>query len=479
VDGQKFDTQCPALKVGSVPNKDDFTDVAEFQERDGSGNLFFYGGAIRLVANGNASGDVEFNQAAGNGTTSAGCRTANDRLIAYDFENGGTSLNFHVLTWIDPTNLTAGGNNGICLVKTDSPTPTGCWGANVLTVSPSLFDGQANQTAIAAADNGISGAALVAQRFSEFGINLTQALGGGPLPCFPQQVWESRSSTSFTSNPQDIEFAHLSTCGSITIIKHTNPRGLNQDFSYTTTGGLSPASFTLNDNGNSGGGDSTGNTQSYPSQAAGTYTVTEGADPAGFAFANVSCTGGTTSISGKTVTINLAANDNVVCTYVNNQQLGAIKIFKTAKNKNLGSGDQPQANVSFTITGPNSYSNTVSTGSDGTACVDHLVFGSYTVTETVPSNYAADSTNPQTTTVGTNTTCSGSPNTLSFKNTPLSTITLGFHSLAGAGVTSATVQCTGEGSAANLPEGDATKTLGNGTSTLRPGTYTCTVVIDP
>lgn len=246
VNGQKFDTQCPALNTGNSPPKDDFTNIAEYDELAGNGDLFFYGAAIRSTANGNTSGDVEFNQVAGNGTTSAGCRTPGDRLVAYDYLNGGTSLDFHVLTWIDSSHSTLGGNSGKCLVKTDSMP---CWGANVITPDGSLFDGQANQGAIPANQNGMNHAALVAQQFAEFGVNLTQALGGGPLPCFPQQVWESRSSgSSFTSNPEDIEFAHVSTCGSITIIKNTDPRHVNQNFGFTASGGsISPSAFKLND----------------------------------------------------------------------------------------------------------------------------------------------------------------------------------------------------------------------------------------
>jgi hypothetical protein len=472
VNGQKFDTKCPQLKPGSVPNKDDFTHVAEFQEFDSSGNLFFYGGAIRQTANGNASGDVEFNQAKGDGTTTAGCRTAGDRLIAYDFLNGGTTLDFHALTWIDSTNPTVGGNIGTCLVKTDSMP---CWGANSIDVAPGEFDGEANQSAIAATDNGISGQALALQQFSEFGINLTQALGGGKLPCFPQQVWESRSSgSSFTSNPEDIEFVNLSTCGNITIIKHTAPRGLDQSFNYSTTGGLSPSSFSLNDKGNSTG-DSAGNTQQYQQQATGTYTVTEGSDPTGFAFDHVSCTGGTTSVSGRTVTINLAANDNVVCTYVNNQQLGAIKVTKTSIKGTALAG------AKFSVTGPNNFSTTLTSGADGTACVDHLPYGDYSVTETAaPSGYSIDDSSTHTATVGTNTTCAGTPSvSLPFTDTPLTDISAHAKSEATGG-TQSQITCkdangnTVASSGANMSDpADASK---NG---VTPGTYTCVIVVDP
>jgi uncharacterized surface anchored protein len=164
---------------------------------------------------------------------------------------------------------------------------------------------------------------------------------------------------------------------------------------------------------------------------------------------------------------------------VNNQQLGAIKITKTSSK-----GTHPGlAGAKFAISSGGSPINgsPFTTGADGTVCVDHLPFGTYSVQETAPpTGYKIDDTSAHSVTVNANSTCGdGHEATFAATDTPLSTITIGFHSLAGPGVTSATVQCTGESSAANLPEGDATKTLGNGTSTLTPGTYSCTVVIDP
>lgn len=507
VNGQKFDTQCPALQTGSVPNKDDFTNVAEFQETDASGNLFFYGGAIRQTANGNASGDVEFNQNKGDGSTTAGCRTAGDRLLAYDFLNGGTSMTFHVLTWIDSAHSTLGGNSGKCNVKTDSMP---CWGANVVTVATNLFDGEANQAAITAANNGISNAALVADQFSEFGINLTQALGGGALPCFPQQVWESRSSgSSFSSNPEDIEFASLSTCGTVTIIKHTSPRGLNQSFSYSTTGGLTPSTFSLNDNGNSTS-DSTGNTQTYSDVKAGTYTVTEGAEPAAFAFGSISCTNNgvtaqNTAVLGQTVTITLASNDNVICTFVNNQQLGAIKVTKTDTKTpgNALSGavfdicaGTPCVAVGTVETGTGTSSTSVTTGTSGIVCVDNLPFGTYSVTETTaPTGYQLPSTTTQSVTVNTDAACSDSPfagNSATFTDAPLTNLTVSVASQATSPNpgTKSNISCTnGTTGTSNSPQPPdvqghtqfaSSPTLSQtGTSGLTPGTYTCTIIIDP
>jgi hypothetical protein len=100
------------------------------------------------------------------------------------------------------------------------------------------------------------------------------------------------------------------------------------------------------------------------------------------------------------------------------------------------------------------------------------------VDDSTVHSYALNTNNPTCPTSG------GVTTGLTFNDTPLSKIYLGWHSLAGAGVTTATVQCTGEtGTPPAFTDGGATptitKTLGDGSTTLTPGTYTCTVVIDP
>ena len=140
------------------------------------------------------------------------------------------------------------------------------------------------------------------------------------------------------------------------IIKQTDPRGIAQDFSFTSTlagaqisctSDTTPASFTLNDTGNSGktlgstaaAQNSAGNTESCSNVPSGTYTVTEGADPNGFAFDSLTCTdsnGNSTSKSTKTATITVVGGGSTVCLYVNKQQLGAIKVTKTTKKPGLG-----------------------------------------------------------------------------------------------------------------------------------------------
>src|SRR5438309_1290543 len=81
--------------------------------------------------------------------------------------------------------------------------------------------------------------------------------------------------------------------------------------------------FTLNDNGLSGTTDGTGNTQDCTTVPVGTYHVTEGADPAGFALQSLPGNASTRS-SGATevqtpdhANFTIVAGGLVTCTYVN------------------------------------------------------------------------------------------------------------------------------------------------------------------
>jgi uncharacterized surface anchored protein len=138
------------------------------------------------------------------------------------------------------------------------------------------------------------------------------------------------------------------------------------------------------------------------------------------------------------------------------------------------------ANVVFTVKNNTTGASvdTSATDANGVTCLGGLTVGTnYTVTEkSAPTGYDVTQVAPQSITISNDALCSDTtvPDNISFTNTPLSKITVSFNSLAGPGVTSATVQCTGEANAASLPEGSP-KVLNN----LQPGTYTCTVVVDP
>ncbi len=111
------------------------------------------------------------------------------------------------------------------------------------------------------------------------------------------------------------------------------------------------------------------------------------------------------------------------------------------------------------------------------ACFDGLLFGTYTVHETVPAGYHVDANDKQVT-VDNTATCSGSPyvgETVSFHNTPLTDITVSVNSQVDGG-TASTVTCTPAGpSGSSGANGDFSGT----TTDLEPGTYTCTIVVDP
>lgn len=486
--GQKQDAPCPVINANKNPPKDDFTDVASFNETNFDPNsaqfhhTFLDGATIRVAANGNASENVELNKGTNGtcGTTTQLARSAGDKLIAIDYLNGGTNVQFHVLTWV---------TSGTCFVNKDTAP---CWGSTVQTLSANAAEGQVNQSPIAAADNKINNLALVTGQFAEFGVDLTAAgiIPANTCSAFAQTVWESRASgSSFVSSTEDVsvESHPISNCGTITIKKHTDPRGIDQVFSYTSNlpanasaGGVSGidanGNFSLNDAGNTTA-DSAANTVSEQAFA-GTYNVTEGADPASFTFESLTCSGGTTSISGKTATITLAPGDNVTCTYVNKQQQGAIEILKTSSKASA----TPLANATFSITGPNGYSNTVTSGTDGTACVEGLAFGDYSVTETsAPTGYAIDVGTAMDAPVGTSGTCSSPSVTLTFTDTPLTDITATATSEV-AGGTQSTITCTGTSTdgKTTLNASDGPKEAASVSSTgLHPGTYTCTILIDP
>jgi Prealbumin-like fold domain len=542
--GQKMDTVCPDVQAHGNPNKDDFTHIASYSETQSSApfHTFLYGATIRVAANGNASENVEL-KSGKNGQCPNGspllARSAGDKLIAIDYLGGGSNVNFNVLTWIetsngyDPTPNNPGDEiAGTCFVGNNLPP---CWSSTVKALTQNAAEGSTNTATIEAQNNSISGERLIANKFAEFGVDLVAAGIIPPNTCvsFPQTVWESRSAgSSFTSSPKDmsIEDNAISNCGSIKIIKQTNPRGIDQKFSFTSNlpqntdaGGVActvggddgvalNGDFCLNDANNAGktlgstaaAQNSVGNTVTETNLFPGTYTVTEGANPTGFVFDSATCTGGTTSVNGKVVTITLGFNDNVVCVYQNNQQLGAIQVSKESIKASVGALDGAKFRICTNDgpynTGPDNDQNPcvpAKTGSDdlgttnGKACIDGLAFGDYYVSEkSPPLGYAVDDTTVHKVTVDNNAKCSDDPfvgETILFKDTPLTDVTVEAKAQV-ADATASRIQCLDSANAhvGDSPDpddangqqqfADPAKVTATG---LKPGTYTCTVVIDP
>ncbi len=161
---------------------------------------------------------------------------------------------------------------------------------------------------------------------------------------------------------------------------------------------------------------------------------------------------------------------------VNISNCGAIIVTKTAKNHNLGAGQHPLAGATFTVNGVSK-----TTGSNGTACFDGLGLGTaYTVTETAaPAGYAIDTTSKSVTPSAPASCTSGTPNGVTFTDTPLTDLSVSATSEV-LGVTNSTISCVNSSNAdvGNSPQGpgDPVTVTANG---LKPGTYTCTVTIDP
>jgi hypothetical protein len=493
--GTKEDNSAVTVVTGSIPpQKSDLTRFYEASEFANNSN-FLYLAWERTNNLGSANMDFEINQKTQPDLTTSGPktlnRTAGDLLVTFDFTNGGGRPTLGLLRWV------TSGSTSQCFSSNSLP----CWG-NHVTLNGTNSIGAVNNLG-AVTDPFQSGTNNVgALRFGETAINLTAAGVFPPGTCeaFGSAFLKSRSSSSFPAEVKDFVApvpVSISNCGEVTIIKHTDPRGTNQDFSYssnvtgtTTTAGSTPcptgnSAFTLND---AAGTDGSANTQDCFNVPSGSYTVIENGPPPTWALETLTCTpgGSQDGTNPAQANITVTPGSHVTCTYVNKQQLGAIKITKTGKNKAAGSGDQPLSGAKFSITDPNGSSKSVTTGADGTVCVDSLTFGDYTVTETTaPPGYKIDDSTDHTVTVDNNATCADNPyggEAISFTDTPLTDLSV--HAQAQlSGATNTTITCVAgtADSTTNIgdsPQGpsDPVTVTANG---LVPGTYTCTVVVDP
>jgi Prealbumin-like fold domain len=464
--GQKQDTTCPGVSGHKNPAKDDFTDVASFSEvntepgGDFEGDTYLYGATIRFAANGNASENVELKQAAADdlcpGTTLT-VRTTGDKLIAIDYLNGGTNVQFNVLTWI-------GTQTEPCFVGNHTAP---CWGQTVLSLSDADAEGQANQSPITALNNLISGDALVTGQFAEFGINLTEAgiIPGGECETFNQTVWESRASgSSFVSTTKDvaIEDNPISNCASVSV------RKIGSD-GLTQTGVV----FTLY------AGDSTD-----PADAVGTCTVDPNGDclpsftdlnPGDYTLDETTTPAGYTKDPDLPFLFTLAAGETASFEFTNTLQNGAIRISKTAKHADDGSS--PNLVAGFTVTDSGAGTHPVSTNSSGSGCVDGIPPGLATVSETGPPTGYSAGPDVQVTVVA-GTTCANANGVLaSFDNIPLTNITVSVDSQVDGG-TSSTITCGSEPTVTTDADGDGSLTV-NDLEPNAPDGIVCTIVIDP
>ncbi|MCP3939173.1 MAG: hypothetical protein GY708_27810, partial [Actinomycetia bacterium] len=100
--------------------------------------------------------------------------------------------------------------------------------------------------------------------------------------------------------------------GTIEIIKDTVPDSAT-DFAFSTTGGLSPSTFDLDDDADG----TLSNAISFIGVAVGSYTVSESTDSDYITTLHCTDPSGDTATAGSTATIALASGETVTCTFTN------------------------------------------------------------------------------------------------------------------------------------------------------------------
>lgn len=495
--GTKEDDPNVSIVEGSIPpNKNDLTRFyvgSEFA----NGSNYLYLAWERRVNTGSANLDLEINKNKTTGFTQSATgpmtlnRSPGDLLVTYDFGGSGEPK-LGLLIWVTAANGTAKD----CFSENELP----CWGKRVDLSAAGYSEGAVNTKTVEDPIAPDAGRQLTAGLFGEAAINLTKAGVFPPGTCkaFGSAFIKSRSSASFPAEVKDFiapQPVNISNCGEIRIIKQTSPRGVDQAFKFTSTipkestctETKDPSSFTLNDKGNTTS-NSTGNTEKCVDVPSGTYTVTEGADPAGFTFNSYSCKAegsGSSFAKGETekqVSITIAPNGLVTCVYTNDQNQGAIRITKTRKHAASGSGDHPFKGVEFSVN-----KETKSTNEKGVVCFDGLPWSGtgteYTIKETVPAGYVVDGGNNKVVTVDNNASCSAESyvgETITIGNTPKTDITVSVDSQVNGG-TASTITCKDE-NGKTIAGPKLTGENGDGSvnpTDLLPGEYTCTILVDP
>jgi len=156
---------------------------------------------------------------------------------------------------------------------------------------------------------------------------------------------------------------------------------------FTTTGGLTPTPFTLDDDADA----AHSNTQAYTNiQTFTAYTISE-ATVSGWtlSFGNPVCTvgspnSGTQSVSSATLTVDLKEGENVSCTFINTRQPAHLTVIKHVINNNGGTKIASDFTMNVTGTNPSSAS---FAGAESPGTIVTLDPGSYSVDETALPGY--------------------------------------------------------------------------------------------
>jgi hypothetical protein len=323
--GTKEDDPAVTVVTGSIPpQKSDLTRfyvASEFA----SGKNFLYLAWERSNVLGSANMDFEINKLAQPNLTTTGSKTLNrsagDLLITFDFGGSGSPV-LGLLKWVTT------GSTGQCFSANALP----CWGNRVDLSAAGEAEGAVNSTSVT---DPIAGVSLPAGTFGEASVNLTDAgvFPSGTCTAFGSAFLKSRSSASFPAEVKDFvapQPVNISNCGTI-IVRKVTQNG-DASFGYTTTGGLSPSTFSL----------SNGGVRSYTGTVfPGAYSVTEATLPAEWTFVSLVCTatgsGTSSSTNSTTASITMGAGGVVDCTYTNKTRVQPA-IATTLSAETIGVG---------------------------------------------------------------------------------------------------------------------------------------------
>jgi hypothetical protein len=509
-----------------LPPKDDLANVYAYSDLEDPGtpgdptddHLIFYAGLERLDPSGDSYVDLEFFQSKvgldelapcndpGNDAIPChftGTRTINDLIVSMNFTNGGAIGSIEVRRWNGTEYILE-----IALVGEgcNDTTPqhvadTLCGFNNASSIDGGEWPNFDNHNAVITT--------LPANAFTEFGVDVTEVIGGDP--CVTTVMAKTRSSASFTSElkdfagPQPFEIcsANIQIAGTA-----TNPIGVQHVFTVTVNKTLGSIVSPVPD-GTIVDVDLTPNPSnmnfsvvSDNCASAGTVngqcTVTINSNSAGTITAHATAT---VDVGGTDVTVQtdgLGGNSgDAVKTYIS----GAIRILKNSTKggavNNAGAafavdGEDAGTAADFTVT--DNVSANDEDSDIGEVCVDGLIPGdTYTVTETTaPPGYGAASLPVPNTVDAVSGDCpaGGAFNAVTFTNPPLVDIQIRWRD-GGSGETSlvipldcnnttgteSTAETTGWG-AAPPPAGD-TLTITGIAIDPSPQEITCTFKIDP
>ena len=197
-----------------------------------------------------------------------------------------------------------------------------------------------------------------------------------------------------------------------------------------------------------------------------TYYVKETAAPSNYNIDDNTIHTATVNTNGT------CANPSVTIAFTDTPQVGAILITKTSSK----SAHPVLAGAKFSVDGGAD----LTTNASGTICVTGLSLGTHHVQEThAPTGYAIDDTGNNAVTVVGNTDCaSANVATVNATDTPLTDLTATATSEV-AGGTQSTINCVDSGNTNVATSGPNSDPATASVTGLKPGTYTCTVVIDP